>query len=319
MRGPRVAAVAGFLSLLVLLTVSQTALAQGTPGRRGGGQVGGQIGGRSGVLMPRGGMTARGDVTGMRRRAPGPFGRGFRSGFAGDGFRRRFDAGFRRRLDAGFPAGPMLGPVGFGITDFDHRFFFGFPHRLGFFGFPHRRFGLFCFDAFCFVDRFAPFGGFGFHDRFFPKHFPLHAAPFGFVPWFGFGFPYAPAPAVVDTVPTQETPRVPDTWPTLGRQLATPAFAPEAGDSLVVERVSVMDVVPSAALRLTWRSAGLEPGEVVLFLADTGRAVLAAQTLRRPPFIALLQPPPGTAYAGVTAVWPDGTTTSRLVPYRARR
>jgi hypothetical protein len=312
MRGPRVAAVAGFLSLVVLLTLSQTAQAQGTPGRRGGLQVGGQIGGRSGVFMPRGGMTARGDVTGMRGRAPSPFGGAFRSRFAGDGF--------RRRLDTGFPAGPLLGPIGLGITHRDHRFLFGFPHRLGFFGFPFRRFGVFCFDGFCFVDRFAPFGGLGFHDRFFPGRFPFRAAPFGFVPaWFGFGFPYAPATAVADTAVTQVAQRVPDTWPTLGRQLAAPAFAPETGDSLVVERVSVMDIVPSAVLRLTWRSAGLEPTEAVLFLADTARAVLAAQTLRGPPFVALLQPPPGTAYAGVTAVWPDGTTTSRLVPYRVRQ
>jgi hypothetical protein len=311
-RGPRVAAVAGFLSLVVLLTLSQTALAQVTPGRRGGGQVGGQIGGRSGVLMPRGGMTARGDVTGMRRRAHSTLDGQFRSRFAGDGF--------RRRLDAGFPAGPLLGPIGFGITDRDHRFLFGFPHRLGFFGFPHRPFDVFCFDGFCFVDRFAPFVGFGFHDRFFPHRFPFRTAPFGFVPsWFGFGLPYAGVAAVADTVPTQEPRRVPDTWPTLGRQLAAPAFAPEVGDSLIVERVSVMDVVPSAVLRLTWRSAGLEPAEAVLFLADTARAVLAAQTLREPPFVALLQPLPGTAYAGVTAVWPDGTTTSRLVPYRVRR
>ena len=308
MRGPRVAAVAGFLSLVVLLTISQTALAQVAPGRRGGGQ----IGGRSGVLMPRGGRTARGDVTGMRRRGQSPFGGTFRSRFPGEGF--------RRRLDAGFPAGPLLGPIGFGITDRDHRFFFGFPHRLGFFGFPFHRFGAFCVDGFCFVDRFSPFGRFGFHDRFFPDRFPFRAAPFGFVPaWFGFGFPYAPVAAVADTAARQEARRVPDTWPTLGRQLAAPAFAPEAGDSLVVERVSVMDIVPSAVLRLTWRSAGLEPAEIVLFLADTARAVLAAQTLRAPPFIALIQPPRGTAYAGVTAAWPDGTTTSRLVPYRVRR
>jgi hypothetical protein len=311
MRGPRVAAVAGFLSFVVLLTFSQTALAQGTPGRGGGLQVGGQIGGRAGVLMPRGGMTARGDFTGMRRPAQSPFGGTFRSRFAGDGF--------RRRLDAGFPAGPLLGPIGLGITHRDHRLIFGFPHRLGLFGFPFRGFGTFCFDGLCFVDRFPAFGGLGFHDRFFSNRFFFRAAPFGFVPaWFGFGFPYAPGAAVADTVATQATRRVPDTWPTLGRQLAAPAFAPEAGDSLVVERVSVMDIVPSAVLRLTWRSAGLEPAEAVLFLADTARAVLAAQTLRAPPFVALLQPPPGTAYAGVTAVWPDGTTTSRLLPYRVR-
>jgi hypothetical protein len=85
-----------------------------------------------------------------------------------------------------------------------------------------------------------------------------------------------------------------------------------------VERVSVMDVVPSTVLRLRWRSAGLEAAQVTLFLADSAQAVLAAQTLRGPPFTALFEPPPATAYAGMTAVSPDGTTSSRLVPYRPR-
>jgi hypothetical protein len=79
-----------------------------------------------------------------------------------------------------------------------------------------------------------------------------------------------------------------------------------------------MDVVPATVLRLTWRSSGLEAAQVSLFLADSAQAVLASQTLRGPPFTALLDPPAGTAYAGVTAVWPDGTSSSRLVPYRVR-
>jgi hypothetical protein len=88
------------------------------------------------------------------------------------------------------------------------------------------------------------------------------------------------------------------------RQLAAPGLAPGAGDSLVVERVSVMDAVPATVLRLTWRSSGLEAAQVSLLLADSAQAVLASQTLRAPPFTALLDPPAGTAYAGVTAVWP---------------
>jgi hypothetical protein len=106
--------------------------------------------------------------------------------------------------------------------------------------------------------------------------------------------------------------------PTLGRQVAAAGIAPEAGDSLVVDRVSVMDVVPATVLRLTWRSSGLEATQVALFLADSAQAMLASQTLKGPPFTALLAPPPGTSYAGVTVVWPDGTTSSRLVPYLVR-
>jgi hypothetical protein len=297
--------------LAVLLTLSQTALAQVTPGRRGG-HVGGQIGGRAGTLIP------RGDMPGMRRRVPGVFAGPLRSGFARDGFRRRFDNGFL--------GGPLLGPVGFGFPQ-RGRHLFGFHHGLGFFGFPHRHVGFFCFDGFCFfnrfafVDRFPFFRGFT-HRRFGPfgpHGFPVGAAPLGFVPlWFGSAFPYAPAAYATDTVGARETRRVPDILPTLGRQLAVSGVAPGAGDSLIVERVSLMDVVPASVLRLTWRSSGLEAAEVALFLADTAQAVLAAQTLRAPPFTALLEPSPGTAYAGVTAVWPDGTTTSRLVPYRVR-
>jgi hypothetical protein len=308
----------------------------------------------------------------MRRRMPGAFASPFRSGFARGGFRRRFDNGF--------PAGPLLGPIRFGVPQRARPFFgfprrarpfFGFPDGFAFHGFPHRHFRSFCFGGFCSFNRFPFLGGFVsfgfpffgagfpffgagfpffgagfpffgagfpfFGDGFpffrgFPHHrfglfggrgVPLGAAPFGFTPlpwfgdWAGFADAYAPAADAPDTLGARETWRAPDTWPTLGRQLAVPGVAPGAGDSLVVERVSVMDVVPTTVLRLTWRSSGLEASQVALFVADSAQAMLAAQTLRAPPFTALLEPPPATAYVGMTAVWPDGTTTSRLVPYRA--
>ena len=325
MRSPHSSAVAAFLSFAVLLTLSQNALAQASPGTRGGGLVGG-------------------GVPGVRRGMPGAFVPPLRSGFTPGGFRRRFDNGV--------PTGTVLGPGWFGFPRGDGRFF-GAPIGSGFFGFPHRRFGFFIdgfsffgpffggfpfrngffffdgfpfFDGFAFVDGFPVlhrpfFGGFA-HRRvgfFGPQRFPLGAAPFGFVPqpWFGFGGDFtgdATGRAGAQATP----PRVPDTWPTLGRQFSVSGMAPGTGDSLVLERVSVMDVVPATVLRLTWRSAGLEAAQVALFLADSAQAVLASQTLRGPPFTALLDPPPGTRYAGVTAVWPDGTTTSRLVPYQVR-
>jgi hypothetical protein len=281
-----------------------------------------------------------------------PFGGRFvRGGFVRGGFVRGGFArgglvrdGFRDRLANGFPPGPMLGPIGFGFPPLGGPFF-GVPNGFvptPFFGFPHRRFGLFFFDGFTFAG-FGFFGGCPFatgfcfdgfpfvrgfpHRRFGfvgPHPFPFGAAPFGFAPWPWGGFwggsaiPYAPPVSAATTVSAQATTRPPDTWPALGRQLAAPGLAPGAGDSLVVERVSVMDVVPATVLRLTWRSSGLEAAQVSLFLADSAQAVLASQTLRAPPFTALLDPPAGTAYAGVTAVWPDGTSSSRLVPYRVR-
>jgi hypothetical protein len=320
MRSPRSAAVAALLSLVVPLTLSHTALAQRSPGIRAGGFFGAPA----------------------RR----PFAQPFRGGFIG--------RGFRSRLANGFPAGPMLGPIGFGFPPrgellgvptrfgffgFPNGFgFFGFPNRFGFFGFPHGRFGFFLFNRFPFGE-FAFFHGLPFATGvffqgvpFFPGFprrpfgffglpaFPFGVAPFPLGPGFLAGTVVADAPAVygADTVTARASPRGPDIWPTLGRQVAAPGIAPGAGDSLVVERVSVMDVVPATVLRLTWRSSGLEAAQVALFLADSAQAVLASQTLRGPPFTALLDPPPETAYAGVTAMWPDGTTSSRLVPYRAR-
>lgn len=344
MRSPRSAAVAALLSLAVPLTLSHTALAQRSPGIRAGGFVGAR-----GIGMPRGGFA------GMWWGTPGAFARPFRGGF--------IRGGFRDRLANGFPAGPMLGPIGFGFPargellgvpdrfgffgvpngfgffGFPNGFgFFGFPNRFGFFGFPHGRFGFFLFNRFPFGE-FAFFNGFPFATGFFfqgvpffpgfprrpfgffgPPAFPFGAAPFPFSPGFSAGTVVASAPAVygTDTLTARTSPRVPDIWPTLGRQVAAPGVAPGAGDSLLVERVSVMDVVPTTVLRLTWRSSGLEAAQVALFLADSAQAVLASQTLRGPPFTALLDPPPETAYAGVTAVWPDGTSSSRLVPYRVR-
>ena len=329
MRSPRSAAVAVLLSLAVPLTFSHIALAQRSPGIRAGGFVGVPAGGR-GMGMPRGGFA------GMWRGARGAFAGPFRGGFT--------RGGFRGRLANGFPAGPMLGPIGFGfrggeLLGVPNRFgFFGVPNGFDFFGFPHQGFGFFVFNRFPFGE-FAFFDGFPFATGFFfqgapffpgfprrpfgffgPPAFPFGTVPFPFGNGFWAGTVVADAPAVsgADTVTARASPRVPDIWPTLGRQVAAPGFAPGAGDSLVVERVSVMDIVPATVLRLTWRGAGLEAAQVALFLADSAQTVLASQTLRGPPFTALLDPPPETAYAGVTAVWPDGTTSSRLVPYRVR-
>ncbi|HKT58966.1 MAG TPA: hypothetical protein VJQ46_02885 [Gemmatimonadales bacterium] len=195
-------------------------------------------------------------------------------------------------------------------------FFDGFP----FFGFRGPRFNFFFGPA---IPRLGfpgfPFGGPG---LFGPQGFPA-GVPFD--PALAFGgssgdmVPVASGPQQADTVAARDVQRGLDEGPSLGRHIAVPGTGSPAGDSLVVERVSVMDVVPTRAVRLTWRSAGLQAEQVAFFLADSAQAVLRAQTLRAPPFTALFEPPPGTAFAGMTVGWPDGTTSTRLVPYRAGR
>jgi hypothetical protein len=71
-------------------------------------------------------------------------------------------------------------------------------------------------------------------------------------------------------------------------------------------------------VRLTWRDHGLGAEQVAFFLADKGRAVLSAQTVRSPPFTVLLEPPSGAAYAGMTVLLPGGTLETQYVPYRRR-
>ncbi len=304
MWGQRIVRAAVFFSLAAILTLPDHTLAQRISGGRPGVHVGGRIGGRTGVLV-----------------RPG-----------------RFWAAPRGRFDRP-PLGhvrfrtPLRGHVGFGIPR-HHLGFFGFPHRpfgsfgfphhpLGFFGFPRHHFGFFFFGS-PFVHGFGFFG--------FPRH---HFGFFGFPHQFGiFGFPHHPfgffgtqtllfgPPLGVSSVPytsndvaVRDARQYIEARPARGRQLAVPGTG--VGDSLVVERVSVMDLVPATAVRLTWRSAGLEAEQVALFLADTAQSTLAAQTLRAPPHTALFEVPAGTAFAGMSVLWPDGTTSTRIVPYRA--
>jgi hypothetical protein len=229
------------------------------------------------------------------------------SGFSRRFVSTRFDPGFRRRFGDGRLLLPRLGPIALGGGFFNG--FVVFPLVDGFLFFNRFQF----IDQFPFIPGF-PNRGFGFFD-FGPRAFPLGFFPsFGGWGWGGAAPAYSGGPYSSDTLASGYVQQA-EARPALGRQLAVPVTG-SAGDSLVVERVTVMDVVPAAALRLTWRNARLPAEQVALFLADTARAILAAQTIRAPPFTALLEPAPATAFAGVTVVWQDGTTSTRMVPYR---
>jgi hypothetical protein len=82
--------------------------------------------------------------------------------------------------------------------------------------------------------------------------------------------------------------------------------------------VSLEPIVSRTIVRLTWRDHGVGAAQVAFFLADRARAVLSAQTVRSPPFTALFEPPPGTAFAGMTVVLPGGTLVTQFLPYRRR-
>jgi hypothetical protein len=83
-------------------------------------------------------------------------------------------------------------------------------------------------------------------------------------------------------------------------------------------QVSLEPIVSRTIVRLTWRDHGVGAAQVAFFLADRARAVLSAQTVRSPPFTALFEPPPGTAFAGMTVVLPGGTLVTQFLPYRRR-
>ena len=342
MSGQRIVRAAVFFSLAAILTLPDHALAQRISGGRPGVHVGGRIGGRTGG----GGLVRPGRFWAAPRARFGPSARSFHPGIVrGRGIVR---GGVRGRFDRP-PLGhvrfrtPLRGHVGFGAPR-HHLGFFGFPHRpFGFFGFPHHHhFGFFGFPRHHFGFFFgSPFvHGFGFSG--FPRHHfgffgfsRHHFRFFGFPHQFGtFGFTHHPfgffgtqtllfgpplgvssVPYTTNDVAVRDARQYVEARPARGRQLAVAGTG--VGDSLVVEQVSVMDLVPTTAVRLTWRSAGLEAEQVVLFLADTAQSTLAAQTLRAPPHTALFEAPAGTAFAGMSVLWPDGTTSTRIVPYRA--
>jgi hypothetical protein len=287
MRGARVAVLWFSFLLTSTLLLPDDALAQ----RRIGGHVA-----RPGHVAGPMGFRSRGFV------APRAFHhhRGFRD------HRGLHHPIFRRRLDH------------FGAFRFPHHrfgFFPGFPRHHFFFGFPKHRFGHFGFPHHHFFLGF-PHRGFGF------------LGPW----WFPAGVVVG-VPLVVDRVGGDPlrydgaylgapvTGRGADQRPAGGiRQVVDPrvavAGAGGAGDSLVVERVSVVDRVTRTGIRLTWKDAGQPAEEVMLFLADTTRNPLAVQTVRAPQYTALFEPPPGTAFAGMTVVWPDGSASTRVVAYR---
>jgi hypothetical protein len=89
-------------------------------------------------------------------------------------------------------------------------------------------------------------------------------------------------------------------------------------DTLAAVGPLVVSSTPGSGtmVRLSWRDGGLGAKQVAFFLADSSRNVLAAETIRSPPFVAVLKPPAETFYAGMTVVLPGGAVETQYVPYR---
>ena len=143
-----------------------------------------------------------------------------------------------------------------------------------------------------------PYWGGGYYDYY--DYFPDDSA--AYYPADSAGNGYSEAhPAETQRVPVQAPREVYPVYDTVT------AVGPLVVSSTPVSRTMV---------RLSWKDGGLGAKQVAFFLADSARNVLAAETVRSPPFVAVLQPPAQTAYAGMTVVLPGGALETQYVPYR---
>jgi hypothetical protein len=81
--------------------------------------------------------------------------------------------------------------------------------------------------------------------------------------------------------------------------------------------VSSRRISSGILVRLSLPARDTTARQVALFLTDSAKNVLSAQTDRTPPFTAEFPLPARTAFAGMTAVLPNGNMVTKFVPYRA--
>jgi len=90
-------------------------------------------------------------------------------------------------------------------------------------------------------------------------------------------------------------------------------------DTSAVGRLQVTSEISGGKprLRLTWPNEHkIAAGQVALFLADSAKKILSAQTIRAAPFTAVFDPDPRTAFTGMTVVLPGGTLATQFIPYK---
>ena len=138
--------------------------------------------------------------------------------------------------------------------------------------------------------------------------YPLFGAPVFYPYYYDYGYSAYGAYSEVNTdAYTPEPPR-----PT-SKLIVVGAGGTGGADALTVE--SIADSV-----RLAWLANGRVAREIKLFVADSVKRELATRSTNPSTptatfEIATLSAP--VAYAGVTVVFPDGVTSTTLVPYRS--
>lgn len=88
-------------------------------------------------------------------------------------------------------------------------------------------------------------------------------------------------------------------------------------DSAAVGKLQVIEETDGSrkTVRLTWPDEGVGATQVAFFLADSSRAVLAAATVRSPPFTWRFEAQPRTKFVGMSAVLPGGSLVTQYVAY----
>jgi hypothetical protein len=88
-------------------------------------------------------------------------------------------------------------------------------------------------------------------------------------------------------------------------------------DSTAVGKLQVTEDTDGSrnTVRLTWRDDGVSATQVAFFLADSAHAVLAAETVRTPPFTWSFEPQTRTKFVGMTVVLRGGSLVTQYVPY----
>ena len=87
-------------------------------------------------------------------------------------------------------------------------------------------------------------------------------------------------------------------------------------DPAGVGKLHVSQEASEKLVRLTWVDNGTGATQVAFFLADSARAVQAAQTVRSPPFTWFCELRPGTTFAGMTVVLPGGSLVTQYEAVR---